>query len=396
MKKILFLVNAGKISTNSNGGASVYYSHLELLKKGGFHINLLVLEWKNQSVYKKQDYDEVLEFVDEINNYKVTTKSFRKGIARVYDAIINPSKFEYNFINKENASFLNTKIKKTNIDLVWCEWRWSAILAINSNLESPIIYAHHDWEYKLAKLRKKRNYLQKFHTYQKKRVEFKIVKEAITCISGSITEKKEIEKVSSKKALYLPTTYQNIETNQIIINQKPSIVHLGGMNTTANRLGLERFLDVCWSDIKRKIPQIKLKVIGSLKQATPTLLKKLKDPQIETLGFVKNLDEVMLPMDIHIVPWEYNTGTRTRIPLILNYQQVLVATKPSVSCYKEITSENSVLCNNLNEMTNEIVNLYSNKERLHLLSSKGKEVFLETFTADNQFQKLKTFIHNLG
>ncbi|QTE23045.1 glycosyltransferase [Polaribacter cellanae] len=395
MKKILFLVNAGKITSNENGGASVYYSHLELLFKAGFHVEMVVLEWENQQIYIEEDYKEVSKFVSEISNYKVISKKHNKGLNRIVEAITNPSKFEYNFINKENFDFLKNKIQNNNIDLVWCEWRWSAILATNSALKIPVIYAHHDWEYKLAKLRKRRNFLQKFHTFQKKRVEMDIVKKATACISGSITEKEEIEKIASKKALYLPTTYKEIILKENNLEKAPSIMHLGGMNTTANRLGLERFLDVCWEDLKRKIPNVKLKVIGSLKQATPTLLKKLEDPQITCFGFVKDLNKVMIPKDIHIVPWEYNTGTRTRIPVILNYEQVLVATKPSVSCYKEITQENSVLCSNLEEMTEEIVNLYSNKERLHLLSSKGKEIFLETFTADNQFQKLKTFIHNL-
>ena len=110
------------------------------------------------------------------------------------------------------------------------------------------------------------------------------------------------------------------------------------------------------------------------------------------MGFVENLDTVMHPSDIHIVPWEYNTGTRTRIPVILNYQQVLVATKASVACYPEITLENSILCADLEQMTREIIHLFSDKERLYLLSEKGKETFKNTFTTESQVEKLKAFL----
>jgi hypothetical protein len=394
MRKILFLVNAGKISPNENGGAAVYYSHLELLYKAGFLIDLLVLEWNNNIRYKKEDYIEIYSFINTIDIHKVIYKPYQKGFLRGLEALCNPSKFEYNFINSINTTYLNNIVIKYDTDIIWCEWRWSAILSINSKLKTPVIYAHHDWEYKLAKLRKKRNLLQKFHTFQKERVEINLVKKATACISGSITEKKEIEKIALKKALYIPTTYKNI-TIKLKQNKKPNIVHLGGMNTTANRLGLERFLDVCWEGIKNKIPEIKLVVIGSLKQAKNSLLNKLKDPQIECLSFVKNLDAVMYPYDIHIVPWEYNTGTRTRIPVVLNYEQVLVATKASVNCYPEITIHNSVLCENLYEMTDEIVNLYCNEERLHLLSKLGKETFLNFFTVDSQQEKLRNFINSL-
>jgi hypothetical protein len=394
MRKILFLVNAGKISPNENGGAAVYYCHLELLYKSGFTINLLALEWDNSIEFKKEDYKEVNDFVATIDTYKVIYKPYNKGIYRFLEAITNPSKFEYNFINKKNKLHLNTILAKYSTDIVWCEWRWSAILAIKSNLEKKVIYAHHDWEYKLAKLRKKRNVLQKFHTFQKERVEINLVKKATACISGSITEKEEIEKISSRKSMYLPTTYKNV-TIKINQNKTPNIVHLGGMNTTANRLGLERFLEVCWLEIKNKIPSIKLIVIGSLKHAPSSLLEKLDDSQISCVGFVKDLESVMSPNDIHIVPWEYNTGTRTRIPVVLNYAQVLVATKASVSCYPEITSKNSMLCNNLTEMTTEIINLYFDEERLHLLSKNGKKTFLNSFTLESQQDKIRNFIDNL-
>jgi hypothetical protein len=133
-------------------------------------------------------------------------------------------------------------------------------------------------------------------------------------------------------------------------------------------------------------------VVGSIKRAQPSLQEKLKDPNIQTLGFVEDLSTVLYPKDIHIVPWEYNTGTRTRIPVILNYHQALVATEPSVQCYPEITSENALLCNNLEEMKDAIIHLYSNSEKLHLLADKGNQTFKDNFTLESQKNKLKQFL----
>lgn len=393
MRKILFLVNAGKISPNENGGAAVYYSHLELLHKTGFLINLLVLEWNNNIHFIKEDYKEIEPFINSLKSYELAANKTSK-LKRLKNIIFNPEQFEYSFVNKNNAKFLQNEIEASNIDFIWCEWRWAAIWATNANIKLPIIYSHHDWEYKLAPLRKQLTLKNKFHNFQKKRVEISIVKKANACVSGSYTEVKEIEKKALKNALYIPTTYKNI-TIKLEQKIKPNIVHLGGMNTTANRLGLERFLDICWEGIKKKIPEIKLVVIGSLNQAQNSLLNKLKDPQIECLGFVKDLDTVMYPNDIHIVPWEYNTGTRTRIPVVLNYEQVLVATKASVSCYPEITIHNSILCENLYEMTSKIIKLYFNEQRLHSLSKIGKETFFNFFTVDSQQEKIRNFINSL-
>lgn len=394
-KNILFIVNSGIISSNENGGASVYYSHLEILFKAGFLIQLLVVEWSNSTPYKKEDYAEIEFMVEVIIPFKPEIKSPKKGFNRIIDAVISPETFEYHFLNDKNAHFLNEIILKNSVDIVWSEWRWAGILAWYSKLKTPVVYAHHDWEYKLAKLRSKRNLLGKFHTFQKKRVEYKLVKGVQGCVSGSITESEEIHKISKKEAIYIPTTYANV-TSKLGANISPNIIHLGGMGTTANRLGLERFLDVCWKDIKRNHPTIKLIVIGSLSKASNTLLKKLNDRNIDCLGFVKDLSKVLHPQDIHIIPWEYNTGTRTRLPLILNYEQVLVATKESVIAFPEIENDrNALLCDTLEEMKIEISNLMQNSQRIKSLSKAGKETFFNKFTVESQVEKLKIFIQKL-
>jgi len=394
MKKIGFIVNADKISSNAHGGASVLYSHLELLYKAGFEVVLLTVLWNEQYTYQEEDYEEILPFIKEIHQYKAQIETPKKGISRLKNALFNPAKFEYYFINQQNNQFLQQFVKEKQIDIIIAEWRWAAIWSWQSKLTIPVIYSHHDWEYKLAILRSKPTINKRFHTFQKKRVELKMVKEVATCISGSATETAEIEAISGKKALYVPTTYATI-TPKLSPNKTPNLVHLGGMGTTANRLGLERFLEVCWDGIKKEIPDIQLKIIGNIKRAQPSLQQKLQDKNIECLGFVKELDSVMHPQDIHIVPWEYNTGTRTRIPVVLNYEQVLVATKASVQCYPEITSKNSILCDDLSQMTQEIINLYSNKERLYLLAKNGKETFAKTFTTESQVEKFKDFLNTL-
>ena len=395
MKNLLFIVNAGKISPNENGGASVYFSHLELLHKAHYNITLLVVEWPTALAYKTEDYDEVLCFVDSIVQLKCASKSPQRGFKRLKNALFFPAVFEYFFLNQTNKEKLRAIAKLHAIDVVWAEWRWAALLAWYSTLKLPLVYAHHDWEYKLARLRSKQNLLKRFHNYQKKRVEFKLVKGVAACISGSFTETKEIHQLSNNPALYLPTTYTSVTTH-LIPSKVPNIIHLGGMGTTANRLGLERFLDVCWEDIKAKHPSSRLLVIGSLKQASASLLEKLKDTNIDCLGFVKDLSRVLQPEDIHIIPWEYNTGTRTRVPLALNYQQVLVATKASVEAIPEIkNNQNALLFNDLHEMASGLISLMQNSTLRKELSKVGKATFFNKFTAESQLKNVKNFIDTI-
>lgn len=394
MKNILFIVNAEEISPNANGGAAVLYSHLELLSKLDYTITLLAVEWNHTYSFKEEDYKEVSSFVTNIVHYKVDEGKRTRGLNWIYHAIFKPTEFEHFFVNSKNISYLQSLVNEKAIDLVWCEWRWSAVWAMKTPLSALKIYSHHDWEYKLSLLRKKPSLNKKFHSFQKKRVELKMVRTFDACVSGSKTETEEIKSISYKPALYLPTTYEAIETT-LKPQENTSIVHLGGMGTTANRLGLERFLDVCWSSIKSKISEAHLKVVGSITRAHSPLKRKLNDERIELLGFIENLDKVLYPEDIHIIPWEYNTGTRTRIPVVLNHEQVLVATKESVKCYPEITKENAVLCDNLEEMKEQIIHLYSDREKLHLLARNGKQTFLDNYTVQSQLSRLQDFLKTI-
>lgn len=388
------MVNAGEISPDKSGGASVHYSHLELLHALGYDVHLIVFIWDDSYQFDLKDYYKVEGFIKEITSFKISTKTVIRGVKRMYNAFFNPLKFEYAFINKENIDNLKQLIHQRDYDLVWCEWRWTAILYSQLKDTRKSIYSHHDWEYKLSKHKNKNTFKHKFHRFQKKRGEWGLVKSFRACVSGSYTESKDIENITKKKALYLPTTYAL--KSDVNSTENISIIHLGGMNTTANRLGLERFLDVCWPEIKQSHPTIKLKVIGSVSDAHTELTEKFEDPSVEIKGFVEDLDVVMYSSDIHIIPWEYNTGTRTRLPLALNYEQAVVATKASIKAFPEmINDKNVLLCDTLEEMTLKIKSLLKNPEKIEYFGKAGKETFLEAFTLNGQLKKLETFIESI-
>ncbi len=398
---ILFLVNNTRISPNANGGASVYFSHLELLAKLGYNVHVLLVDFQDGKQAKispnvNDEYiQEIQGFYSEINHFQVAQIPPKGIINRIKTAISKPEKFEYFFVNSDNEQLLKEYISTNNINLVWAEWRWTAILANYSNLSIPVIYAHHDWEFKLRKLKSSLSLMQKFHLKQKKRVELDLVKNVNGCVSASFTETKEIKEYGNSNAVYVPLTYKEVKITKND-SKVPSIVHLGGMGTTANRIGLERFLEICWEDLKQKTPTVELTVIGSLKYASDSLKKRLEDPQINCLGFVENLEPELKAHDIHIIPWEYNTGTRTRIPLVFNHAQVLVCTKAAASCYPELAhNQNCILSDDLQHMTTQLIDLYNNTEKRIFIGDNARKTFLNHFTADKQMTKLKEFLETI-
>ena len=167
MKKVLFMVNNGKISPNENGGAAVYFSHLELLYKLGFQIHLLGVAWNQETRFKKEYFSEVETFVTSLTSYKIQSQITSNKIVHGWNALLKPEVFEYNFLNNTNKTYLQEFIIQNQIDFVWAEWRWAGLWAGFSKLSIPVFYSHHDWQFKIAKLRKKRNLLELFHIFQK-------------------------------------------------------------------------------------------------------------------------------------------------------------------------------------------------------------------------------------
>jgi len=82
--------------------------------------------------------------------------------------------------------------------------------------------------------------------------------------------------------------------------------------------------------------------------------------------------------------------------LILNYEQALVATKESVKAFPEIKNNgNALLCNSLEEMTENIISLIKNPDKIKELSKVGKETFFNKFTVDSQLEKVKKYLDTI-
>jgi hypothetical protein len=101
----------------------------------------------------------------------------------------------------------------------------------------------------------------------------------------------------------------------------------------------------------------------------------------------------MYPLDIHIIPWDKNTGTRTRLALTLQYKQCLVARKEGVANAKEIVNnENALLSDSWSSYTNDIVNLYHNRALRDSIAANSFKTYRENFTHESQLKNVESFI----
>lgn len=103
------------------------------------------------------------------------------------------------------------------------------------------------------------------------------------------------------------------------------LVFVGYLAHYPNQVALEWFLSMFWNDIKKKIPNIKLQIIGG---GLPDDLKKkwsiYKD--VSMLGFVKELSNVYAAALALIAPMQIGSGTCIKVLEALSFGVPVLAT----------------------------------------------------------------------
>ncbi|MEM8961424.1 MAG: glycosyltransferase [Acidobacteriota bacterium] len=273
-----------------------------------------------------------------------------------------------------------------------------ARLAIGLATRPLTLYDHFDWHWRIKAHRAgRRSWRQRLRHRLTRGWEEHLVKIADGVVTGSASEAATCRRLGARNVVNVPTAFEVPASPPSFTSfpTPPRLVHLGGMSTTANRLGLGRFLDVVWPEFTRPRPE--LWVIGSLRGADATLLERLEnDPDIVTTGFVDDLATVLRPGDLHIVPWEHDTGTRTRVPLALRHGQVLVSTRAAVACLPEIEDgRNAVLVDTLDAMRAELDSLAESTDRRHELAEAGWRTFLDAYTHEALRPRIETFFRTV-
>lgn len=395
--RCLFVVWDGPIGPNvRGGGAAVHFSHLELLAHAGWAVTVVTVAKdasQNRSMGFEQqdpgDWTMVRDWCESCYTIpfgRVTRAS--APVRHLLTALRDPLSYVYGLEAAEATDAFRRIVDRVQPDIIWAEDLAPALLAVRTVSDRPVIYAHHDWEWRIGKLRSEagaRGWRRKLRWWLQRRAEQSLTRRVAACVCGSATEAAEVRALGLQHVHYLPTTYAPLPPPDTAPSGGTArIVHLGGMRTTANRLGLQRFLDVAWPVLlDAVVTPPELWVIGDLEGAPDRLLGGLQRVGAVCTGFVPNLRALLRPGDLHIVPWEHNTGTRARVPLVMNHGQVIVATSAGVDCLPELQSGiNCVLVDGLASMGHVLAQLLDDPARRAEIARAGHATFLKHFTRE--------------
>lgn len=289
--RILLVINSPPLPFG-NADARWYYVLLKELVERGHHVTAFVACSKSediaqaQALFPKPEYD--------LRCYPIPKRNH--GLMGKIETIQQP--YSYVF-SPDLRQDLATELAKP-YDILHLEQLWSGWLGLRHR-ERTVVNVHY-----LFSLDRTFDYQNSLETCFRRlftyRAEKKLLKAFPRIITLSDRLAKHINQINSQADVYtVPlgidfSLYPFVEQKQI--NQQPIVGLIGGFNWTPSYSAAQRLLTRLWPEIKRRVPNAKLQIVGRSAKDTLAAFSHTRDLDIyqdvpDTLPYFANTD-VML------------------------------------------------------------------------------------------------------
>jgi len=342
MTRLVFVYPDAPLTANYSGAASRYAQNFHALRQLCSEIHVLRVHSDEALPIRHSE-----EVTDEAQSAQKSATSWQEidcvlsghkqgRWQRLITSLIDPLHSEFPAASVL-AQQLRQKLEAQSPDILWIE---DALPAAASSLLCPAVgwtYSHLDILHRVRRIRAAHlSYSARWSLKMCRRAEISVARAAPQIVTGSATDGERLRVMGCKRVAVLGMAYDkgmpSSETS--CPAEDVRIVHIGSLETTANRVGLTAYLQKAHRAVvtacrqKGKYPQ--LWVIGDATRIKEPLAHLLQEANAIVCGFVPDLSQVLRPFDISILPYEHDTGYRTKLPLLLKHEQVVVATRASI------------------------------------------------------------------
>lgn len=313
----------------------------------------------------------------------------------------------YLFSNVRDYSIQIEKlIDENEIDLVWTSSTFSALVV--SDLKKTFKWVNYigDWRYRLRLIRNRKKNLsyysrlkEYFFSRLDKKLDLDTIRKCDFVETSSVKQEMEIRKMGIENILAIPQFYSEIGNINFdfISNENPKIIHLGSLETTSNKIGLLDYINCVHPVISNEIEDYKLTIIGDVNNSSKELTQLIEKDNVNCLGHVIDLEKVIKPLDIAIIPYNKNTGMRTKIALFHSLGMAVISFRKPVEGMKEIVDgQNAILVDDFESFIRELKRLFFSIESRKKLAICGLKTFNETNSLKSQLHHYKYIFEKIG
>ena len=313
------------------------------------------------------------------------------------NSVLRPEQTE--FWPYQAAKQLDRLVAQIKPDWLWVEATPNAA-ALAASSTAIHVLSHHDWLFRLRQFRRKsrrgtRRLRDWWEIGRLRRAEQRLLRRADGVVSISGTEARELSTLGCRDVMWLPFVVEDSDAATIAASpaECPRIVHLGSFSVTANAQGLDAYLDRVHPRLNNKASGGELVLVGDTRNAPDSLVQKARAAGATITGFVEDLASFLRPYDIAIIPYEQNTGFRTKLPVLLKHRQVVVATRASVQgAWLPGLDEVCCLTDGLDGFPAALARLQPSEGERRRLGEAGRKFFEAHYTPNAVEQKFHTFV----
>jgi glycosyltransferase involved in cell wall biosynthesis len=344
VSRVLFVAPGLPVASDHSGAATRYVQNHRALRPLCRELHVLRLGERAtfEDSYRfeaaSRSAKETFASSDSWQDLDYDLQASRDGsrLFRAWQSLVDPVGFQFPEADAASRLLAET-LGKVEPDLVWVEGTELASCVVRGGFRVPWILSSHDLLHRVQRIRRGAGGLrERWRQSACARAEARVLGAAAVAVSGSRTEARRLEDMGCRKAVVIPVADERMP--EIPADARASadvrVVHLGSLETTANRIGLRAYLERAHANVvaacRRRGLEVSLWIVGDASRVREPLAGALERAGAVRTGFVVDLASILRPFDVAILPYEYDSGYRTKLPALLKYAQVVVATKAAV------------------------------------------------------------------
>jgi glycosyltransferase involved in cell wall biosynthesis len=359
--RVLQLCNKAPYPPNDGSSIAIYNMGAGFIAND---VELYVLTI-NTKKHFKADADVPQEYRTKAHYQSVFENTDVSAFGALKNLFSSQSYFVSRFYFKDFENKLIEKLKSTTFDVIQLEGLFVAtyIPVIKKYSKAKIVLRAHNIEYLIWErhLKNESSFLKKWYvglqTKRLKNFELKVLKDLDAIVTITDFDKTVFEKMDYKKPIYTCITGVDVETyrQKASTNRKPkTIFHFASMDWMPNIEAVEWFLNNCWKNILKQVPEAKFVMAG---RNMPQRLSKLNQPNVLVVETVKDSKVFYNEHEIMLVPLLSGSGLRIKIIEGMAYGKAIVSTSVGAEGINYTNGKNILIADTAADFTRAVVEL---------------------------------------
>ena len=159
--------------------------------------------------------------------------------------------------------------------------------------------------------------------------------------------------------------------------ERMGLLFVGGFQHPPNVDAVVWFVEQIWPLIAQRNPDIFVRIVGS---KMPESLRQLQRPGVEFLGYIAEIESLLLSSRISIAPLRYGAGVKGKVNQAMAFGLPVVATTAAVEGMKLTDGLNVLIAQSPQDFAEMVLRLYEDEILWNTLSGAGKSNVGETFS----------------